>query len=86
MKGIHVSERVTTAAVMRSKLSNYDVTILMRLTYARPGLPTKVEVARSCKVPLLDDCAVYNAQRFWSLDKSQATPTVRTVPMRFRRI
>ena len=85
MRGIHVSDRVTTAAVMHA-YKTYDVTILVRLTYAHAGLPTKVEVVRSSKLPLLDDCAVHNAQKFWSLDKDQAVPTVRVVPMKFRRI
>ena len=84
MKGIHVKARVTTAAIMRSKLA-YDATVLVRLTYTHAGLPTKVEVVRSSKIPLVDECAVYNGQKFWTLDKSQPVPTTRVVPMRFRR-
>lgn len=83
-KGIHVTARVTTAAIMRTNLT-YDVTVFLRLTYVHAGLPTKVEVVRSSKIPLVDECAVYNGQKFWWLDKSQPVPTVRVAPMRFLR-
>ena len=85
MKGIKVTQRVTTAAIMHTHLT-YDVTVLVRLTYPQPGLPAKVEVVRSSKIPLVDDCAVYNAQNYWFLERSQSVPTVRTVPMRFVRV
>ena len=85
MKGIHVSARVTPAAIMRTSLT-YDVTVYLRLTYTHAGLPTKVEVVGSSKIPLVDECAVLNTQRFWSLDGAQHVPTVRVVPLRLRRI
>lgn len=84
MHGIHTGPQMTTAAILQTRLS-YDKTVVLRLTYLHAGAPTKVEMVRSSGLPLVDDCAVFNAERFWTLDQAEAVPTVREVRMKMHR-
>lgn len=84
MHGIHTAPQMTTAAILQTRLS-YDKTVVLRLTCLHAGGPTKVGVVRSSGLPLIDDCAAFNAERFWLLDQAEPVPTIREIRMKMHR-